>query len=100
MRSVVRQFVHPDLFEADVADTEISLALGQFHKLLGSRVVGFRAATLGNHADDAEVVACDGFGEVAQRFDGDSDDGFAVVLFVMLHTAVLATYGKDGDEYI
>lgn len=70
---VVHQAVHPGLFEADVANAEIGFAVAQGDELLGDGVVGFRAGAFGHHADYFEFIACNGFGEVALRFDGDGD---------------------------
>lgn len=70
---VVHQAVHPCLLEADVADAEIGFAVAQGDELLGDGVVRLRAGAFGHHADYFEFIACNGFGEVALRFDGDGD---------------------------
>ena len=65
MRRVICQLIHPGLFKTDITDAEVSFTLGKIDKLLRSRIVRFRTATFGYHADNVEVISCNGFGEVA-----------------------------------
>ena len=65
MRCIICQLIHPGLFKTDVADPEVGFTLGKIDKLLRSRIVRFRTATFGYHADNVEVISCNGFGEVA-----------------------------------
>ena len=74
MGGIVHQTIHPGLFEADVSDAEIGFAVSQRHELLGDRIIGFRAGTFGDHADYRELVACNGFREIALRFECDGND--------------------------
>ena len=45
MGGIVHQTIHPGLFESDVSDAEIGFAVSQRNKLLGDRIIGFRAGT-------------------------------------------------------
>ena len=74
MRGIVHQTVHPGLFEADVTDAEVGFAVAKGYELLRNRVVCFRAGTFGDHADYRELVACNGFREIALRFECDGND--------------------------
>ena len=76
MRGIRGQFIHPGLFETDIADAQVGGAFIQIDQLLGGRVVGFGAASFRNHADYLEFIACNGFCEIAQRFQGDSQGRF------------------------
>ena len=77
MRGVRGQLVHPGLFETDMADAQIGGAFIQIDQLLGSRVVGFGAASFRNHAGYLEFIARNGFCEIAQGFQGDSQGRFS-----------------------
>ena len=74
MRGIVHQTVHPGLFEADVTDAEVGFAVAKGYELLRNRVVCFRTGTFGDHADYRELVACNGFREIALRFECDGND--------------------------
>ena len=62
------------MFEADVTDAEVGFAVAKGYELLRNRVVCFRAGTFGDHADYRELVACNGFREIALRFECDGND--------------------------
>ena len=67
MRGIRGQFIHPGLFETDIADAQVGGAFIQIDQLLGGRVVGFGAASFRNHADYLEFIACNGFCEIGYR---------------------------------
>lgn len=79
MRGIRGQFIHPGLFETDIADAQVGGAFIQIDQLLGGRVVGFGAASFRNHADYLEFIACNGFCEIAQGLQGDSQGRFVEV---------------------
>ena len=98
MGRVVRQLVYPCLFKADVADAEVGLTLGKVYELLRSWVVSLRAGTPGNHAGDGEPVARNRLGEIAQRLDGDGDDGSVVVRPALLAPLLAREYQDSYEE--
>ena len=98
VRGVVRQAVHPRLFEADEADAQVGRTLRERHQLGGRGVVSLGAAPFGHHADHVEAVAGDGFGEVAQGFDADGDDRLVVRGVRLLFSSRFAG-GEQEDEH-
>lgn len=65
------EFVHPGLFEADVADAQVGYALAQLYQLLGGGIISLGTAALGNHALYGKVFTGNGFGEVTQGLERD-----------------------------
>ena len=78
---IVCETIHPDLFEANIADAEIGFAVSKWNELLGRRIVGFRTAAFGYDADDIEFISGNGFGEITLRLDGDGNNRLLVILF-------------------
>ena len=74
------QLFHPGLFEADIADAQISLTSAEVDQLLRGRVVAFRTISLWYHTYHLIMVARYGFREIAEGFEGDGQYRLFVLL--------------------
>ena len=63
--------LHPNLFEADTANTQVSIALADTHHLLGRRVVCFRALSRWNDTVNPIDVASNTLCDVTLWLDGN-----------------------------
>lgn len=57
VRSVVLQLLHPGLFETDASHFQIEGTPGEFHHLLGIRLVSFRIVAVGYHHVDIHLIS-------------------------------------------
>lgn len=84
--SVVLQFLHPSLLEADAAHFQIERTIGEFHHLLGVWLVCFRVVTIRYHYVDIYLVSGNLIYEILVGRDGN---GYSRLGITFSHASLL-----------
>ena len=80
VRSVVLQLLHPGLFETDASHFQIEGTPGEFHHLLGIRLVSFWIVAVGYHHVDIHLVFGNLIHEILVGRDSYGNSRFAIAV--------------------
>ena len=86
IRSVVLQLLHPGLFETDAAHFQIEGTPGEFHHLLGIRLVSLWIVTIRYHYVDIYLVSGNLIYEILVGRDGN---GYSRLVITFSHASLL-----------
>ena len=78
--SIILQLLHPGLFETDASHFQIEGTPGEFHHLLGIRLVSFRIVAVGYHHVDIHLISGNLINEKLVGRDSYGNSRFAIAV--------------------